>query len=99
MTSTRPAKSLTKLRDYGKYMSLSRTSLINGSNYTVHPLPEGVDKLEYLEAIKLWHVEQGHIISDVLSYYNSDRDPLTCPYHLLNVPGPNAEWGWEIKWH
>ena len=74
------------------------TSEIHGFNYSIWPLPEGEDKLEYLNRITLWHVNQGHIVWEKLSYYNMDRDPLTCPYHLLNVPGENAEWGWEIKW-
>ena len=37
-------------------------------------------------------------ILHVLSYYNSDRDALTCPYHLLNTPGPDAHHGVEVIW-
>lgn len=84
--------------DLPTYEDLGKSTEIHGYIYTTYPLPEGRDKLEYLKEIILWHVEQGHVISDKLSYYNADRDPLTCPYHLINTPGPNAEWGWEIKW-
>ena len=76
-----------------------RTSSIHGSAYTTHAIPEGVATREWFDVVKLFHVEQGHIVVEVLSYYNKDRDALTCPYHLLDVPGPNAEWGVEVKWH
>ena len=74
------------------------TTHIHGYAYSIHPLPEGKDKIEFLKEVVLWHTNQGHIVIEKLAYYNKDRDALTCPYHLLDVPGPNAEWGWEIKW-
>ena len=89
----------------GQYISkmdqdlITKTSLIHGYAYTVHPKPDDIGTKDWFDAVRLFHVEQGHICTEVLAYYNSDRDPLTCPYHLLGVPGENAEWGVEVKWH
>ena len=102
MISTAAATLQAQLKEYGKYMQANldgKTSLIDGSNYTTHAIPEGVATWEWFNIVKLFHTNEGHICSDVLSYYNKDRDALTCPYHLLDVPGPNAEWGVEVKWH
>lgn len=102
MTSMTAADLQPILQEYGKFMQLNlvgRTSLIHGSNHTCHKVPDELTLHEWAQALKLWHTNQGHIISECNSYYNSDRDPITCPYHLINVPGPNAEHGIEIKWH
>ena len=99
MTSMKHADLHPLLQEYGKFMSLDRTTQVNGKAHTCHPIPDGVETYIWFNVVKLWHVEQGHVVHDTLAYYNSDRDALTCPYHLLNVPGPNAEWGVEVIWH
>ena len=101
MTSMKRADLCPLLEEYGKSMQTNlqeNTSSIHGHAYTCHPIPDGVATWEWFNVVKVFHVELGHIVTDVLSYYNADRDPLTCPYHLLNIPGPNAEWGVEVKW-
>ena len=72
----------------------------DGWAHTAHPMPKGDKPHKFARDLREAYEQAGKEVRDVLAYYNSNFDALTCPYSWITNPElrPEPTYGMEVVW-
>ena len=70
-----------------------KNDFIDGYNYTLHPKPDEYDLSEWKHMVACYHTSKGHIVIDIMNYYNEHTDKNPMYPTILGT-----EVGMEVQW-